>query len=269
MNNGAFLTMSDVRFGYPRGAVFLGPCDLAVRVGTFHAVLGPNGVGKSTLLRLACGVLTPSGGVVTCEDRNLATIPELERARRIAFLPQRFDAPLDLSAREVVMLGRFPIRRNRFFDSLEDERAAGECMATTGVGDLGDRRLGDMSGGEAQRVHIAAALAQKPGLLVLDEPTSSLDPYHQMEIGGLLRKLCDEAGLTVLVATHDLNLAGQFADCVTLVVDGAVVCTGTPQETLTPDRLRSVYGVPFERFCKSSQGRSWVFPIPEEAMTVS
>lgn len=263
MSDDLLMSLSGVRFGYPRASVFLGPCDLSVRAGTFHAMLGPNGAGKSTLLRLCCGSLRPIEGSVTWRGRDLSIMSERERAKGIAFLPQRLEVPSDLTAREVVMLGRFPVRRTRFFDSPEDECAADDCMATTEVSSFADRRLSDMSGGEAQRVHLAAALAQNPTMLALDEPTSSLDPYHQLEICGLLRDLTRRDGLAVVMVTHDPNLAAQFADVVTLIVGGSIVATGGPAETLTPDVLRDVYGVSFERFSSLGDGQFRVFPSSE------
>ncbi len=267
MADETLVKLSAVRFGYPRGDVFLGPCDLTIHPGTVHALLGPNGAGKSTLLRLVSGIATPHSGSVTWLNENLQTLSPRERAKRIAFLPQHTETPDDLSARDVVMLGRFPVRENRFFDSVEDDRVVDACMATTEVTAFATRRLSEMSGGESQRVHIAAALAQKPQMLILDEPTSSLDPYHQLEIARLLRGLTHEQHLTVLLATHDLNLASQFADVATLMRDGSIVATGHPRDTLTPKQLQTVYGVAFDSVRRSHDERPWVFATTEPAAT--
>jgi len=259
--DGPSLSMSGVRFGYPGGPMFLGPIDLAINPGELLAIVGPNGAGKSTLLRLAGGLLHPGGGSILVAGRALDSLPRSERARMIAFLPQHCDAPPELTSRQVVLLGRYPHRGYRFFDSPQDHRIAEEAMGTTEALRFADRAIGTLSAGERQRVHLAAAVAQQPRLLMLDEPTSALDPYHQISVFGLLRRMCREDGRGVAVVTHDLNLAGQYADSILLLREGRATATGTPHQVLRPATLRSVYGVEFESFDLASDGLRRVFPI--------
>ncbi len=262
MTDTPLLTFTGLQFGYPDCEVFLGPLTFDVPTGDLLAVVGPNGAGKSTLLRLTVGLLNPADGSVAYSGAPLGTLASGERARHIAFLPQQNDAPADLVARDIVLLGRFPHRRYGFFDSFDDHRIATDAMATTRTDRFAERRLDTLSAGERQRVHLAAALAQQPHLLVLDEPTSALDPFHQLSVFGVLRELCDHSGITVIVATHDLNLAGQFADRVLLLEAGGIAALSDPDAVLQPDLLERVYGVPFRAFPADPGGRRWVVPIP-------
>lgn len=265
MNDRPVVSVRELRFGYPRCASFLGPLALEFATGGMLGIIGPNGVGKSTLLKLIAGILKPSSGGVSLFGRPIRTIPLRRRAADVAFLPQSPGTPDDMTAGEVVLLGRFPRRRYRFFDSPEDGRIAAEAMRMTETNDFIDRPLGALSAGERQRVHIAAALAQEPKLLVLDEPTSALDPYHQIHIFALLRKLIAETGVSLIVVTHDLNLAAQSCDQVALLNRGRVVLTGTVDEVLQPDTLRGVYGVQFARGEFGPGLPPWVLPRPLSA----
>lgn len=250
--------MSGVRFGYPGQSTFLGPIDLELRSGKMLAIVGPNGAGKSTLLRLATGLLSPRAGSISITD----SLSRAERARTIAFLPQHCEVPPELTTREVVLLGRFPHRGYRFFDSPEDHRITDEAMHTTESLPFADRAIGTLSAGERQRVHLAAAIAQQPRLLMLDEPTAALDPYHQIHVFGMLGRMCRDDGLGIVVVTHDLNLAGQYADSILLLRDGRMAAAGDPNQVLCPEILRSVYGVGFETYDSSSDGLRRVFPVP-------
>ncbi len=255
------LRLSAVRFGYPRRPTFLGPIDFTLDTPGLVAVVGPNGAGKSTLLRLIAGLLTPSAGRVTVHGRRVHELRGRDRAGLIAFVPQRPEAPTDLTAREVVLLGRYPHRRHALFETSEDHRAAEEALRTTDASAFADRSLDTLSGGEQQRIHLAAAVAQDTRLLVLDEPTSALDPYHQLSIFGVLRRLGEGAGVTAVVATHDLNLAGQFADTVVLLSRGKIVRCDTPREVLRPESLEEVYRVPFRAIASEDASRPWVLPV--------
>jgi iron complex transport system ATP-binding protein len=256
----AILQADGLAFGYPGQEEFLGPLDLRLAAGHLWGVIGPNGAGKSTLLRLCVGLLKPTGGEVLLEGRRIAQMPAPDRARRAAFLPQRPEALPWATAREIVLLGRFPYRRYRLFESSEDVRIAEEALRQTEMLELADRRLGTLSGGEAQRVHLAAALAQQPRLLVLDEPTSALDPYHQLHIVTILASLVATQGLAIVLATHDLNLAGQFCDRLLLLSEGQVARHGRPDEVLDPAVLESVYRMRFRTVAGADGGPRWVLP---------
>ncbi len=262
MNDLPVVSVRDLRFGYPGRAEFLGPLDLEFASGGMLGIIGPNGAGKSTLLKLIAGILKPSCGVVTLFGRPMAKIPLRRRAADVAFLPQSPLTPGEVTAGEVVLLGRFPRRRYRFFDSAEDARIAAEAMRTTETTEFADRPLGTLSAGERQRVHVAAALAQEPRLLILDEPTSALDPYHQLQIFALLRKLTREKGVSLIVVTHDINLASQACDRIALLSGGRIAAAGDVGDVVRPETLREVYGVEFARGEFGPGLPWWVLPLP-------
>lgn len=255
------LQVGGVTFGYSRFTPFLGPLSFDVPQASMLAVVGPNGAGKSTLLRLCVGLLVPGGGTILIQRRPIQRMNARHRASTIAFLPQSISAPADLTARQVVLLGRYPRRGFRWFESDADHRAADRCMEVTHTTAFADRPLGTLSAGERQRVHLAAALAPEPDLLVLDEPTAALDPYFQLELFTLLRSLCSQRGLTVVVVTHDLNLAGQHCDAVLLLAGGRAVAHGPPADAIRPDTLASVFRVRFASTSLTQGGRPWLLPV--------
>lgn len=251
------LALDAVSFGYPARPDFLKPVSVEMRAGECWGVVGPNGAGKSTLLRIAAGLRSPGGGRVLLDNRPLASMPPIERARAIAFLPQNPPADLPLPVGDVVLMGRFPHRRMGLFEDAADRKVAEDVMRLTHTSAFAARALSTLSGGEAQRVHLAAALAQKPRVLLLDEPTASLDLRHQLAIFSLLRDLARREGLLVVIVTHDLNLAAGFCSHVLLLDDGRSIAAGTPAEVMTPDVLEPVYGVRLQR-ASTPDGRATV-----------
>ena len=281
----SILELGGVRFGYldrgsgtrlasagPRGLkpaaregksrFALGPVTLTVRPGDCWAIVGPNGAGKSTLLRLMAGLCKPSAGQVALEGRSLSEFPARDRARKIAFVPQQPRGDLDFTVRDAVLLGRFPHRSLGLFESAEDYRITDEAMTVTRTLDYADRPLATLSGGEAHRVHVAAALAQQPRLLLLDEPTASLDLQHQLGIFEILRERASKDGLAVVVVTHDVNLAARFCSPVLLLDEGRVAAIGPPKDVLTPEILGPVYDVELTTLAlPDAPEHRWVVPI--------
>lgn len=234
------LEVRDARFSYPPHRVqVLDGVDLAVAAGSFVALLGPNGAGKSTLLKLAAGVMAPVAGEVRVEGVAVARRPRRDLARTLAFVPQDVQFWLPFTCREVVEMGRYPHQRGLTVDGSVVDR----CMAETGVTALAGRRVTEVSGGEAQRVRIAQALAQEGRILVLDEPTSHLDVSFQVEVMDLLARLNRERGMTVLVSLHDLNLASRWCDRIVVLQAGRVAADGPPSSVITAGLLREVFGV--------------------------
>ncbi|MGW7287416.1 ABC transporter ATP-binding protein [Streptomyces sp. NPDC054847] len=221
------------------GQLILDGVSVAPGPGATTALLGPNGSGKSTLLRILCGVLAPASGVVTLDGRPLERIPRRDVARRVAVVEQQADTVVELTAVDVVRLGRIPHRRAWAHPSPADERAVRDALDRTGLTDRADRAWHTLSGGERQRVQIARALAQEPRELLLDEPTNHLDIQHQHD----LLRLVSGLGVTSVVALHDLNLAAMYCDHVVVLRQGSVVAAGTPQEVLTERLIADVYGV--------------------------
>jgi ABC-type cobalamin/Fe3+-siderophores transport system ATPase subunit len=229
------------------GKPILKPLDLDVRTRECLAIIGPNGAGKTTLLRLLTGLLEPTTGAVECTGRSLRQMRRVEAAQRIAYVPQVRPARVPLTVRQVVLLGRFPLRsRWRLAPGKSDLEAAERALRTVGLESLAERLMDSLSGGERQGVYIAAALAQESELLVLDEPTTHLDPRHQVEIARLLAALRTAGRHTIVFTTHDLNLAAAVVDRVLALRKGEVVALESPDVVIQPATLERVYGASFE-----------------------
>ena len=225
----------------------LGPVDLDVLRGECLAVVGPNGAGKTTLLRCLTGLLRPTAGELRYEGRSFATLSRRELARRIAYVPQIRPASVPLSVEEIVLLGRYPyLSPFQLAPRKEDFAAVDAALALVGIEDLRRRPVDELSGGERQAAFIAAALAQESELLVLDEPTIHLDARHQRDLAELLLKLDAEAGRTVVLATHDLNLASLLGDRLLALSAGKVLACGTPSQILEPGLLEKLFRARFE-----------------------
>ncbi len=238
----AAVTLENVRAGY-RDADVLADLTLAVEKGELFGVLGPNGCGKTTLLRLVSGVLRPRAGRVTAAGADVGTAPPREMARRVAVVPQETAPVFAMAALEVVLLGRQPWHPAFAFESDEDIAAARTALADVDAGALADRDFATLSGGERQRVLLARALCQGGDVLLCDEPTAHLDLRHQAATFRLLRALAARAR-TVLVVTHDVQLAAQACDRVALFGPGGrVVACGTPAEALTTETLAAAFGI--------------------------
>jgi iron complex transport system ATP-binding protein len=236
------LSFRAVDLGYGSKTV-LKYVSLELKSGQVFAVVGPNGVGKTTLLRAAGGVLNPLRGRVLLDGVPVHQIPPPERAKSIAFVPQALNLPSAFTVLEVVLMGRTAYLPWLGREGKRDRAIAADAMERTQTLDLADRRLAELSGGERQRVLIARALAQTPSVLLLDEPTAHLDLRHQERVLDLVRSLARENELTDLISLHDLNLVGRFSDRVALLSNGRIRREGMPGEVLTPHELREVYGI--------------------------
>ena len=234
--------------------------DLSVAAGTLHAVLGPNGSGKSTLMRAMAGVLPLAAGRIDLDGRALGSWDRRERARVVAAVPQSESIAFPMTARELASMGRYPHLGAFRAESAADRDAVDGALERCDVSHLRDRLVQTLSGGELQRVRIARALAQKPEVLLLDEPTAALDMGHEMAILELLRDAAD-SGLAVLWVTHHLDVAGRFADAMTILSCGRVVATGTPTDVLRPDVLREVYLWPVHVESDEEWGAPRVVPL--------
>nr|RZI35006.1 Iron(3+)-hydroxamate import ATP-binding protein FhuC [Cryobacterium sp. SO1] len=231
--------------------------------GTVTGLLGPNGAGKSSLLRIIAGIDRADAGSVTLDGAVVGQLRRREAARRIALLEQNVAPSVDLSVREVVLLGRIPHRSRMLgsFGGEDDLGVATEALGMVGAGDLIDRRWHTLSGGQQQRVQIARALAQRPSLLLLDEPTNHLDVSAQLSLLHQVRGL----RLTSVLALHDLNLAAAYCDRIVLLQDGRVAAFGTPAEVLRPEIIQAVYGVDCDIVPHPRTGRPViVFSGPDE-----
>lgn len=235
------LQVRDLRFGYG-GEPVLDGVSFAVHAGECVGILGPNGAGKSTLLKLALGLLVPASGEVLLGGTPLAALPRRARALRAAFLPQAASMAFPFEAAEVVAMGRTPHLGRFRPEGPADRAAVARAMERTGLGPLAGRPVTELSGGERQRVFLARALAQEAPLLVMDEPTASLDLRHAFELLTLARAQALGGG-GVLAALHDLNLAARFCDRLLVLHGGRLEADGAPSLVLAPDLLRRVFGV--------------------------
>jgi len=232
---------------------------LEVRAGEFHAVLGPNGSGKTTLVRAALGVVRPAAGRVEILERPASGWSRRDLARVIGVLPQREDNLFPQRVRETVLLGRYPHLSLLGGVRAEDRAAVERALVACDAADLADRWLWTLSGGEYQRVRLARALAQEPRLLVLDEPTASLDLRHEMELFELVRALVDGRGLAALMITHHVNLAARFADRVLILAEGRAVARGAPAAVLTRETVERVFSWPVA--IEPFEGRPQMIPL--------
>lgn len=227
---------------YGRKAVLEG-LDLALPSRTVTALCGPNGCGKSTLLRVLCGLQPLVAGEVQLDGAPLSGFDRRAVARRVAFLPQQPVVPEGLTVREVVSLGRFPHRSRLGGLGSGDRRAVDRALEYAEVVAFAGRRIEALSGGERQRVWLALTLAQEASILLLDEPTTFLDPQHQIGTLGRIRTLAEELELTVVWVLHDLNHAAAYSDRLVLMRDGSVIAQGTPERVLTETLIRRVFGL--------------------------
>ncbi|MFQ5942213.1 MAG: ABC transporter ATP-binding protein [Anaerolineales bacterium] len=239
------LELQQVEMGYPDLTV-LREVTLDVVPGEVLAVIGPNGVGKSTLVRVASGTLLPLSGRVGINGTRLVELRPAERARLVSVVPQAANLPPNFLAHEVVLMGRTPYLGWFETENESDHQVVREAMLRTETLELAKRPIGELSGGEQQRLLIARALAQVAPIMLLDEPTAHLDLRHQDRVLGLVRELARDEGLAVLLALHDLNLVSKFADRVVLLSESIVRKMGSPEEVLNPELLADVYGIRIE-----------------------
>lgn len=215
--------------------------DLSVQRGELVGVLGPNGSGKTTLLKAARGLVRPTRGMASLLGRPVTAWRERDLARRVAVVPQRDESAFPFTVEDTVLMGRSPHLGRSGFESAQDRAVAARALAELDLLPLRGRVLTELSGGERQRVIVARALAQEPELLLLDEPTASLDIRHQVEVLGLLRRKNRAEGLTVVTVLHDLNLATLFCDRVVLLSDGRIFADGPTEQVVTYANVKAVY----------------------------
>lgn len=235
---------------------------LSVGAGEVVGLIGPNGSGKTTAVRVASRALRPSAGRVLVAGRDPYELRAREAARLVAVVPQELAPALEFSALEVVLIGRSPYLSPFAGGTPHDLRRARDAMATAGVTDLADRPLGELSGGEKRRVMLAQALSQDARVLLLDEPTTHLDPKHVLDIMDTVRELAS-AGRAILAVFHDLNLASATCDRLVALQAGEVVSSGPPDELLTEAFLRLVYGVEAQVQPNAVTGRPVVLFSPK------
>ncbi len=252
--------LSGVTAGYGVRTVLNG-IDFELEEGAMAALLGPNGAGKSTLFRVLTGLLPQRAGVVRLFGRPLESFSAGERAGLVGVVPQEMEIPMPFSVEAFVMMGR-TARISRWSGASRADREAVEnAMAQTDVMELRGRAITELSGGERQRVVVAMALAQEPRLILLDEATSHLDINHRLDIMRIVERLNREQGVTVLLTSHDLNLAASFCPRILLMDHGKLVAQGSPEEVLTETRLKDVYHCDIRVRRDPEDGAMAFFPV--------
>ena len=273
------LQAADVSFGY-RDELVVRDVSVEVADDGFVGIIGPNGSGKTTLLRLLAGTRTPKRGTVTLDGAALASLPRASIARRMAVVPQETQLAFEYSVLEVVLMGRYPHLGAFAVEGPDDIAVARGALTSTGTLELQERAFSTLSGGEKQRVIIAAALAQltstdvaqpfraatgaaapAASMLLLDEPTAALDLKYQLSVATLLRTLHRERNLAVVISTHDLNFAAGLCKSLVMLKRGQVIAAGTVDEVLTPARIRELYEVDAEVVRHPRTGYLHVTPV--------
>lgn len=243
MNGGHVLEAQGLEFGYRGRQEVLRGVDLIAQPGRLLSILGPNGSGKTTMLRCLLGQLKPSGGRILLDGKTIHKHSARSLARLMAYVPQFPQSAFAFSVREIILMGRYAHAGMMGLAGQQDLAVAQQAMIMTQTQDLADRTLDELSGGEAQRVMIARALAQQPAVMLLDEPTSHLDIGNQLHIQRMMQRVAHDWPMAVICVSHDVNLAARFSDELMLMRDGKVLAHGSSAEVLQPEILSKVYDV--------------------------
>ena len=257
-----------LRFEYVPGEPVLNGVDLRGAAGRLTALLGPNGSGKTTLLRCLMGWLEPSSGSILLDGRELSRFSRKELARLLAYVPQFPTSAFAFPVQELVLMGRYAYAGTMGLAGRRDLEIARQAMEMTETLAFAGRSLDELSGGQAQRVMLARALAQQPSVMLLDEPTSHLDIRNQLHVYRQMARLAHEWDMAVVCVSHDINLAARFADELVLMRDGNVVAGGSPDEVVRKEILEQLYDVDVQLVHSEGRGRpvvvaDWPQSTPE------
>ena len=254
------LTINNLSFNYASFPI-LNDVNLTMDLGEVLSIVGPNGSGKSTLLKCINRILKPKNETILINGQCTSKISLKEMSKLMGYVPQSSTSTFPFTVFDIVLMGRRPYINWSL--SERDNEIAAEMLDFLGIGDLAMRHFNELSGGEQQKVVIARALAQQPNLLLLDEPTSSLDIKHQLEILCILGELAQTNHCSVIVAMHDLNLASRFSDRMLMLKQGRIFAVGTPESVLTEENIEEVYGVKV-RVTNSVLDKPQVTPLMSE-----
>jgi iron complex transport system ATP-binding protein len=257
------LDISNISLSF-RDKLILSNVSLEVSAGEFFVIIGPNGAGKTSLLKVLAGLQKAQKGTVTIKDKNILNYSRRNLSQIMAIVPQHIEVGFPFTVADTVIMGRSPHLGILGMEGENDFHIAEEAMKFTDVSHLTDRKLFQLSGGELQRVIIARAICQQPEIILLDEPTTALDPAHQLKIMDLMEKFRREHGTTIIMVSHDLNLASMYGDRVLLLKSGRVVKTGDPKSVLNKELLEDSYGCRIQIDESPLGGVARVTPIPDK-----
>lgn len=252
---------ANTTYGARDAPLVLDRVSIDVDRGATVGLLGPNGSGKTTLLRIIAGILTPQSGAVQLNDVPIAQFDRRQLAQRVAMVPQDTHSTFDFTVLDIVLMGRFAHLGPFMLEGQSDLAIARRALESTGTSAFEGRLFSTLSGGEKQRVVIASALAQSAELLLLDEPTASLDVGHQLEVQSLLARLNHEQGVTMVVSTHDLNFAAAMCETLVLLRDGRVLACGPTKDVLNAESVLALYGVEADVQLHARAGHLVVTPL--------
>ncbi len=259
------LKINKLSFNYAGNQV-LKDVELEVGLGEMLSIVGPNGSGKSTLLKCINRILKIKQNTVLIDDQDASRLNLKELSKIMGYVPQSSTSTFPFTVFDVVLMGRKPYIHWNLSD--RDNEIVAEMLDFLGIGELSMRHFNELSGGEQQKVIIARALAQQPQLLLLDEPTSSLDIKHQLEILCMLKSLTQSKERSVIVSIHDLNLASRFSDKILMLKKGCIYAVGKPEDVLTEENIAAVYGIK-ANVSTSVVGKPQITPIVTEMYSLA
>ncbi len=251
------MQIKDLSWGF-NGRNILENITLNIRKGSFTGIIGPNGAGKTTLLKLILKLFPPEKKTIFLRDRDITSFSRRDLAQKTGYVPQTFSVDFGFSVKQIVAMGRNPHLKPFSSESEEDRIIIEEALRDTHVEYLEKKDISRISGGELQRVIIARALAQKPDILALDEPTSHLDINHQIKILSLVRDLSIKKTITVLAILHDFNHALEYCDNIILMNEGTVEASGTPEAVITPETMKKIYHLEVKMEKNSFTGKPYM-----------
>lgn len=260
MTGSHLLEARSLTSGYS-GRTVVDGVDLTLPAGRISVIVGANACGKSTLLKTLSRLIPASDGTVVLDGRAITQIPTKRLALTLGLLPQQPIAPEGIAVADLVGRGRHPHQKLFRSWTADDDAAVADALDQAGVADLADRTIDELSGGQRHRVWIAMALAQGTDMLLLDEPTTFLDVAHQIEVLDLLADLNRDRGTTIVMVLHDLNLAARYADHLVAMAGGAIQVEGRPEDVLTVDTVRTVFGLESRIVTDPTSGRPLMLPL--------
>ncbi|GMQ58482.1 ABC transporter ATP-binding protein [Vallitalea sediminicola] len=241
----SIVSTKKLNFNYGEKSI-LKDLSIDIEKGLFYSIIGPNGSGKTTLLKLLAGILPSNKKTIYIKNDDIHTIKQKEIAKRLSVVPQITDMQYEFSVYDIVMMGRSPYTARFQKNTEEDIKIVDDAMNETGVIELKEKKITQLSGGELQRVILARAIAQETDIMLLDEPISHLDIGYQYEISELVHNLCKKKGITVINIVHDLNIAMRYSDKILMLKNGQVYRYGNPEEVITKESIKDVYSIDVE-----------------------